>query len=133
MEKNKLTLQIITPRKKILDEKVESVVLRTTEGNMGVLYNHEPVVALLDHNMLTYTQDGVTKKATTMGGFVEITKDKIVILTDASEFPEEIDIERAKQAKERAEKRLKDAGMDTARAEIAIKRAITRINIKETK
>ncbi len=130
MAKTKLKLQILTPLKKILDEEVESVILRTTEGEMAVLYDHEPLVALLDYNTIKYTQDGDSKVATTMGGFAEITGDRVVVLTDASEFPEEIDPERARQAKERAEKRLSDKNMDRIRAEVALKKAITRLNLK---
>ena len=133
MAKNKMRLQIITPMKTILDEEVDSVILSTTEGEMGILYDHEPVVVLLGYKTLSYTQDEVKKYATTLGGFAEITKDKIVVLTDASEFANEIDLERAKRAKERAEKRLSDSNMDHLRAEIALKRAIARINLKEGK
>ena len=133
MAKNKMRLQIITPMKTILDEEVDSVILSTTEGDMGVLYDHEPAVVLLGYKTLSYTQDEVKKYATTLGGFAEITKDKIVILTDASEFADEIDLERAKRAKERAEKRLSDSSMDHLRAEIALKKAIARINLKEGK
>lgn len=133
MEKNKLRLQIITPLKKILDEQVESVILHTTEGDMGILYDHEPVVALLDYNVIRYKQDGVLKKATTMGGFAEVTTDQVVILTDASEFPEDIDVERAKHAKERAENRLTKEDIDRTRAEIALKKSIVRIQLKQNK
>ena len=133
MAKNKMRLQIITPMKTILDEEVDSVILSTTEGEMGILYDHEPVVVLLGYKTLSYTQDEVKKYATTLGGFAEITKDKIVVLTDASEFANEIDLERAKRAKERAEKRLSDSNMDHLRAEIALKKAIARINLKEGK
>ncbi|WP_410496012.1 F0F1 ATP synthase subunit epsilon [Cellulosilyticum sp. ST5] len=133
MAKNKMRLQIITPMKTILDEEVDSVILSTTEGEMGILYDHEPVVVLLGYKTLSYTQDEVKKYATTLGGFAEITKDKIVVLTDASEFANEIDLERAKRAKERAEKRLSDSNMDHLRAEIALKKAIARINLKESK
>ena len=133
MAKNKMKLQIITPMKTILDEEVDSVILSTTEGEMGILYDHEPVVVLLGYKALSYTQDEVKKYATTLGGFAEITKDKIVVLTDASEFANEIDLERAKRAKERAEKRLSDSNMDHLRAEIALKKAIARINLKESK
>ncbi len=133
MAKNKMRLQIITPMKTILDEEVDSVILSTTEGEMGVLYDHEPVVVLLGYKTLSYTQDEVKKYATTLGGFAEITKDRVVILTDASEFADQIDLERAKKAKERAEKRLVDSNMDHLRAEIALKKAIARINLKEGK
>lgn len=130
---NTMTLQIITPIKKVLEEQVESVILTTSEGEMGVFYDHEPVVTLLGYKTLRYKQNGEQKVATIMGGFAEITKDKIVILTDASELPEQIDLERAKQAKERAEKRINDSTMDQKRAEIALKKAIARINLKEAK
>ena len=130
---NTMKLQIITPMRTILDVEVESVILTTTEGEMGVLYDHEPVVALLGYKQIAYTQGGQKKKATALGGFAEITKDKITILTDASELAEEIDIERARKAKERAEKRLssKAADIDYLRAEIALKKAIARIELAE--
>lgn len=129
---NTMKLQIITPTRTILDTEVESVILTTTEGDMGIFYDHEPVVALLAYKDMTYTEDGKKKKATTLGGFVEVTKDKVVILTDASELQDEIDLERAKRAKERAEKRLaeKGDGIDHLRAEIALKKAIARIRLK---
>ena len=133
MAKNTMRLQIITPTRTILDQEVESVVLTTTEGEMGVLYDHEPVVALLAYKRVTYTVEGKKKYATTLGGFAEVTKDKVVILTDASEFAEDIDVERAKKAKERAEKRLTDSTMDHKRAQIALQKAITRINLTDVK
>lgn len=129
---NTMKLQIITPTKTILDEEVESVILFTTEGEMGVLYDHEPVVTLLGYKDVTYTQEGKKKRATTLGGFAEVTKDKIVILTDASELAEDIDLERARKAKERAEKRMGDKNMDHLRAELALKKAIARIHLAES-
>ena len=130
---NTMKLQIITPMRTILDVEVESIILTTTEGEMGILYDHEPVVALLGYKQIIYTQEGKKKKATALGGFAEITKDKVTILTDASELADEIDLERARKAKERAEKRLasKDADIDYLRAEIALKKAIARIELAE--
>lgn len=129
---NTMKLQIITPMRTILEEEVESVILHTTEGEMGVLYDHEPVVALLGYKKVTYTQEGKKRQATTLGGFAEVTKDRITILTDASELADDIDVERAKKAKERAEKRLasNDKNIDRVRAEIALKKAIARISVK---
>ena len=129
---NTMSLQIITPMRTILDEEIESVILHTTEGEMCVLYDHEPTVTLLGYKDLTYTQGGQKKKATALGGFAEITKDRITVLTDASELANEIDLERAQKAKERAEKRLasKEANIDYLRAEIALRKAIARINLK---
>ena len=132
---NTMRLQIITPIKTILDEEVESVTLSTTEGDMGVLYDHEPVVVLLGYKKVVYTQNGSKKQATTLGGFAEITKDQVTILTDASELANEIDVDRAKKARERAEKRLssKDGSIDHKRAEIALRKAIARISLGEGK
>ena len=129
---NTMKLQIITPTRMILDTEIESAILTTTEGDMGIFYDHEPVVALLAYKDMTYTEGGKKKKATTLGGFVEVTKDRIMILTDASELQDEIDLERAKKAKERAERRLaeKGDGIDHLRAEIALKKAIARIRLK---
>ena len=127
-----MKLQIITPTRTILDTEVESAVLTTTEGEMGIFYDHEPVVALLGYKDMSYTEGGKKKKATTLGGFVEVTKDRIIVLTDASELQDEIDLERARKAKERAERRLaeKGEGIDYHRAELALKRALVRIRLK---
>jgi len=127
-----MKLQIITPTRTILDTEVESAILTTTEGEMGIFYDHEPVVALLGYKDMSYTEGGKKKKATTLGGFVEVTKDRIIVLTDASELQDEIDLERARKAKERAERRLaeKDDGIDYNRAELALKRALVRIRLK---
>lgn len=131
---NIMKLQIITPMRTILDEDVESVIISTTEGEMGILYDHEPLVALLNYKHIIYTQQGHKRRASALGGFVEVTKDQVTILTDASELAEDIDLERAKRAKERAEQRLasKEEGIDYARAEIALKKAIARINLSES-
>lgn len=131
MAKNKINLQIITPTRQVLDEVVEYVVLTTQEGEMGVLYAHEPVVTLLGCGSLQYKQEGKTKKATVMGGFAEVTESKVVILTDASELLEEIDLKRALAAQERAKNRLSQSDMDVKRAEIALNKALVRIKVAE--
>lgn len=131
MAKNKINLQIITPTRKVLDEVIDSVILRTQEGEMAVLYDHEPVVTLLAHAPLAYRQEDGVKKATVMGGFAEVTEDKVVILTDASELLEEIDIDRARAAHERATKRLSKNDIDVKRAEIALRKALIRIKLVE--
>lgn len=133
MANNKINLQIITPTRSVLDEMVDSAVLRATTGDMGVLYDHEPVVALLGYDVLRYKQDGKEYKVTVMGGFAEVTKDKVTILTDASELADEIDVERAKQAKARAEGYKGKPGMDLLRAEIALKKSLVRIAVSEGK
>lgn len=131
MAKNKINLQIITPTRLVLDKMVDSAVLRTTEGEMGILYDHEPVVTLLSYGVLKYKEEGKLEHATVMGGFAEITKDRVTILTDASELVEEIDVNRAKEAKERAEGYLGKDQYDTLRAEIALRKSLVRIKIAD--
>ncbi|MHC1749788.1 MAG: F0F1 ATP synthase subunit epsilon [Cellulosilyticaceae bacterium] len=133
MAGNKLNFQIITPTKKVLDEMVDSVILRTLTGEMGVLYDHEPVVTLLDYNAMRYKVEGKSKTVTVMGGFAEITSDKVIVLTDASELLDDIDLERAKKAKERAEGRLSKSEYDQKRAEVALKKSLARINATQSK
>jgi F-type H+-transporting ATPase subunit epsilon len=129
MAENKMRLQIITPSRAVLDETVDSVILKTVTGDMGVLYDHEPVVSLLTYGVLRYKQDGIEKKATIMSGFAEITKDKVMILTDSSELQNEIDVPRAEASKQRAESRMNKQEFDRQRAEIALKKALIRINL----
>ncbi|MEG0013472.1 MAG: ATP synthase F1 subunit epsilon [Cellulosilyticaceae bacterium] len=131
MAKNKINLQIITPTRLVLDEMVDSAVLRTTEGDMGILYDHEPVVTLLSYGVLKYKIDGNANEATVMGGFAEITKDRVTILTDASELAEEIDAQRAKEAKERAESYLGKDQYNALRVEIALKKSLVRIKLAD--
>ncbi len=130
MANNKLKLQIITPTRKVFDEMVDMVVLKTTEGEMGVYYDHEPVVALMKYGVIRYIQNGKKVKATVMGGFAEVTKDKVVILTDASELESEIDTNRATAAKERAQSRQGKTDIDAVRNDVALKKAIVRLGIK---
>lgn len=131
MAENKLSLQIITPTRAVLNIKVDSVVLRTLEGDMGVYYDHEPVVTLLTYGILRYKVDGKVHKVTTMGGFAEVTEDKVVVLTDASELEEEINFERAKAAQKRAEGRLSNHDFDVRRAEIALRKSLVRLDLQK--
>lgn len=127
--KNKINLQIIAPTKQILNEEVDSAVLSTLEGDMGVWYDHEPVVTLLKYDIIKYTKEGVVKKATVMGGFAQVTTDAITILTDAGELEEDIDAARARLAMERAKERIGKTDYDTTRAEIALQRALVRLKV----
>lgn len=131
MAKNKLRLQIITPSRSVFNQEVDSVVLRTTEGDMGVYYDHEPVVTLLSYGVLRYKVEGKTYNVTTMSGFAEVTEDKVVVLTDAAELETEIDFERAKAAKERAESRLSNKQDDIARAQVALQKSLVRLSLNK--
>lgn len=127
-EKN-LKLQIVTPNRILCDEDVEMVIFRASTGDMGILPNHQPVVATLSYGVLRFKQNQKERVATVMSGFVEVQPDKVTILTDAAEWPEEIDLERAEQAKKRAMERLESHRSDVniMRAEVALQKALLRI------
>ncbi|MCI8465979.1 MAG: ATP synthase F1 subunit epsilon [Lachnospiraceae bacterium] len=123
-------LRIITPDRVFYEGSVEMVEMDTKEGAIGVYKSHVPTTCILRPGILTIHMEGNEKKQAALhSGFVEVLKDRVTVLAEAAEWPQEIDVERAKQAKERAEARLQDRStdMDTLRAEMALRRAITRI------
>jgi len=123
-------LEIVTPDRKFFEDEVEMVIVRGKEGDIGILKNRTPLVTPLDIGRIKIKQNGKVREAAIASGYVEVAKNKTTIITDSAEWPEEIDVERALAAKERAEKRLKDReSIDTLRAEIALKKALNRISI----
>jgi len=128
-----IKLEIVTPDRVVLSEDVEYVGVPGVMGQFGVLKNHIPFLSALSIGSLYYKKDGETKYVFVAGGFAEVDGDSITILAEAAERAEEIDIERARKAKERAEKRLQEQreNIDYARAKAALMRAIQRIHTKE--
>lgn len=125
---SQFNLEIVTPERKLFEGEVEMVIARSVTGDIAVLKNHVPLVTPLEISLLTIKTNGDTRKASISSGYMEVTKDKTTIIVDAAEWPDEIDLERAKKARERAEKRLKAAAdTDVGRAEMALRRAINRI------
>lgn len=128
---NKLSLKIITPSRNMFEGEVDMVVMRTKSGDVGILHGHQPMVTILDYGVLTIKNNGEDKLAAILGGFAEVNSEGMSILTDAAEWSNEIDVVRAQQAKERAEARLKNtqANIDIQRAELALKRALVRLDL----
>jgi len=127
-------LEIVTPDRKFFEEEVEMVIARGVEGDLGILKNHTPVVTPLDIGRIKIKQNDKVREAAIAGGYIEVNKDKTTIITDTAEWPEEIDLERAKQAKERAEKRLNsDSEVDLVRVQIALRKALNRIDVGSKK
>jgi len=128
---NKVKLQIITPGKKFFEDEVQLVVVKGVEGSIGIMYDHEPFVTPLGIGPIKILVDNKIKHAAISQGYVEVMEEKVVILADTAEWPEDIDVSRAERAKERAEKRLekKENHMELLRAEIALKKAINRIDV----
>lgn len=133
-ESKQFRLQVISPDRIVYDDNVEMVELKTTEGEIGVYKGHIPLTAVLSPGVLRITEQSGIRKAALHNGFVEIFSDHVIILAESCEWPEEIDINRAREAQIRAERRLKSGGegINTVRAEAALRRAITRINIVDS-
>lgn len=130
-DQNLFTLKIVTPDRVFYQGEVSMVEFNTTEGEIGVLKGHVPTTVIISPGILTITEAEETKEAALHAGFAEILQNEVVILAEIIEWPEEIDEERAKRAKERAEERLrtKTPETDILRAETALQRAMARIHV----
>jgi len=128
MAKKKISLKIVTPTKTTLEAMVDMVIMQAIDGELGVLYGHEPLVTILKHGTLRYYDDEKIGYIALFGGAAEISKEEVVILADVAESPEEIDAARARLAQERAERHLaeKRAGLDEQRAKVALRKALVR-------
>lgn len=128
-------LEIVTPERKVYEQEVNMIIARGVEGELGILPNHIPLVTPLKIAPLEAKKSGAHDTIAVSGGFMEVRKNKVVILAESAELSSEIDVDRAKAAKERAQKRLqaKRDDIDHRRAEMALQRAVTRINVAENK
>ncbi len=127
-----LRLEIVTPERKVYEEDVNMVVVKGVAGELGILPNHIPLVTPLKVAPVKAKKDGAADEYIAVhSGFMEVRKDKVVILAEAAELGKDIDVIRAREAKERAERRLADKGseIDFKRAELALQRAMTRITV----
>ncbi|NLA05134.1 MAG: F0F1 ATP synthase subunit epsilon [Firmicutes bacterium] len=122
--------EVVTPERKILEEEAESVIVPGTEGYLGVLPRHTPLLTTLKPGVVSYRKVGrETERLAVSGGFMEAGPDKVIILADTAELASEIDIERARRSRRRAEERLRERppGLDVARAEAALARSLARL------
>jgi len=131
---NKIRLDVVTPYGLVLSEDVDELTATGSEGEFGVLPGHVPFITTLKIGMLIIKKDGQTGYVFVSSGYCEVTFDKVVVLADSAERAEEIDVDRAVAARQRAEERLRQAEkIDFARATAAIERATIRIQIAEKK
>lgn len=125
----KFTLRIVTPDREFFHEEADMVEFNTTEGQIGIYKGHVPLTVIIKPGVLTISQDGKQRNAALHAGFAQILQDEVTILAEIIEWSEEIDEQRARAAKERAENRLRSGeNIDIVRAEAALKRSIARIN-----
>ena len=130
----KLELEVVTPDRLVVQETVDIVMAIGFLGEFGILPNHVPFLTTLQPGELRYRKDGQLEYMAVTGGFAEVSNNKVTILAEAAERAREIDIDRAKRARERAEKRLAQAkteAIDYLRAETALKRSLVRLSIGE--
>ncbi|HEV8642937.1 MAG TPA: F0F1 ATP synthase subunit epsilon [Methylomirabilota bacterium] len=127
-----LTLEIATPTRLVVSGVVDEVVAPGIEGYFGVLPGHAPFLTTLGVGELTYRKGREEYHLAVAGGFAEVRNDKVIVLADSAERPEEIDRARAERARERAERRLSgrtEEEVDYARAAAALSRALTRLQV----
>lgn len=127
----KLRFEIVTVERVVLTDEVDSVIAPGIEGELGILPHHAPLLTFLKPGELRVTKAGEETSIFVSGGFLEVLPDKVIVLADAAERAEEIDLERAEQARRRAEERLAVRGseIDLARAETGLRRALVRERI----
>ena len=130
---DKLHLEIVSPDRVFLDEEVDTAVVRTTSGDVGLMNDHIPMVAPVSVGRIKIVQDGKAREAACADGVVKIRGNHALVITEAVEWIEEIDIERARKARERAEQRLqaKTDEEDLDRAKAALTKALNRIKQAE--
>ena len=134
-ENNLFQLEIITPDRIFYRGEAWMVEFTALDGRIGVMKRHIPLTTVLAPGVLTIKEAQGEKRAALHAGFAEILPEKVTILAETAEWPEEIDEERAKAAQKRAQERLarREAGIDAARAEVALKRALARLDVRNGK
>lgn len=125
----KINLKIITHEKEVLNENVDAIYSKGVDGEFGILPDHQPFMSALDIGVTKIEKDGSDELFATMGGIFQFKDNQAIILTDMAERGSDIDVTRAKAAKERAEARIgsHEVEVDTARAQIALAKAMARL------
>jgi F-type H+-transporting ATPase subunit epsilon len=124
-------LEIVTPEKKVVDTAAEEVQIPGKNGYLGVLPGHAPLITELAVGEISFRENSTEQRLAVAWGFAEVLPDKVTILAETAERPSEIDVERARKAKERAEQRLAsgDTTVDVDRALDALHRAESRLDV----
>lgn len=132
-EDNKyLNLKVYSPTRIFFEGEADLVEFVTTEGEIGVYKNHIPLTVVVAPGILRITKDGETREASLLDGFATIMQEEIVVLSEACEWPEEIDYHRAEEARIRAERRLRsETDTNYNRAELALRRALVRMQLAD--
>jgi F-type H+-transporting ATPase subunit epsilon len=126
-----LQLQVVTPEKKVVETRVEEVQIPGKNGYLGIMPGHAPLITELSVGEITYRENSNEQRLAVAWGFAEVLPDKVTILAETAERPSEIDVERARKAKQRAEQRLSsgDPNIDVGRALDSLHRAEARLDV----
>ncbi|MBD7943332.1 MULTISPECIES: F0F1 ATP synthase subunit epsilon [Psychrobacillus] len=128
-----VSVNIVTPDGPVYDSEIDMIIAKTASGEIGILPGHIPMVAPLEIGSVKLKKDGKSEFVAVSGGFIEVRPEKVTILAQSAEIASSIDLARAQEAKKRAEELLqsKQESVDFNRAELALKRALNRINAYE--
>ncbi|HOJ43411.1 MAG TPA: F0F1 ATP synthase subunit epsilon [Syntrophorhabdaceae bacterium] len=129
---SQLDLEIITPERVLVKEQVDLLEARSELGEFGILPGHIQFLTTVDIGEVRFVKDGKTYYIAAGGGFAEVVNDKVLMLLESAEMADEIDVERAEVAREKAEAALKELSPDAPEYkihELALNKAITRINV----
>ena len=126
-------LEIVTAERQVFSGDVTTIIAEGVDGQMTILPNHAPLMTMLAPGEMVIRKDGDEMYLVISGGFLEVRPDKVIVLADACERSDEIDLERAAEAKRRAEERLKSLTpeIDQARSEAALRRSLARLRVVE--
>ncbi len=127
----KFKIQIATPEELFYDGEADTLIIRTTEGDVAILYNHEPLVSAIAIGEMVIKNGDVKKVAAVSEGFITVDEEKTIVIVDTAEWAENIDKNRAENSKKRAEERLKEekTDIDKLRAKLALKKAVNRLRV----
>ena len=126
-----LDLEVATPSRLVVSETVDEVVIPGSQGYFGVLPGHAPLLATLGVGELSFRKGGTVFHLALTGGFAEVRNDKVIVLAENAERPDEIDRDRAQRSRDRAERRLggREGEIDFVRAQAALARALIRLQV----
>ncbi len=127
-----MDIKIMAPDRTFYEGKVSFIEFNTTEGILGIYPKHIPMTVVIAPGVLKIVDEhGEIKEAALHSGFAEILSDSITMLAESVEWPDEIDVKRAEEARIRAERRIKDNTQDMNRAELALKRSVVRMQLSK--
>lgn len=129
-----LHLEIVTPERQVFSDTVESVQVPGSEGELGVLPHHAPLVSTLGVGELRFRKDGTEESFAIVGGFLQVRPDRVVVLAETADLASEIDLEKAQEARREAERALESGfheAADLASARAQLQQALLRIRVAE--